>query len=105
MMRKTASGFLREILFLTTAGAGPGPRQNPRCYIIRDRVLWVTHVQNRLIVRLSGRLLHKKNNMALFTRGLTNAAKLGVNTRIGAAVAFYHKNVRVIFFCFQPHAL
>jgi len=31
--------------------------------------------------------------MALFTRGLTNAAKLGVNTRIGAAVAFYHKNV------------
>jgi len=49
--------------------------------------------------------LHKKNNMALFTRGLMNAAKLGVNTRIGAAVAFYHKNVRVIFFCFQPHAL
>ncbi|KAL9968833.1 hypothetical protein ACROYT_G020972 [Oculina patagonica] len=31
--------------------------------------------------------------MALFTRSLRSVARKGVNTRIGAAVAFYHKNV------------
>ena len=46
---------------------------------------------------LPRKLLHKKNNMALFTRGLTKVARSGVNTRIGAAVAFYHKNVRWLF--------
>lgn len=35
--------------------------------------------------------------MALFTRGLTKVARLGVNSRIGAAVACYHKNVRLLF--------
>lgn len=40
------------------------------------------------------KLLHNKQDMALFTRGLTKVARVGVNTRIGAAVACYHKNVR-----------
>lgn len=37
--------------------------------------------------------MHNKRDMALFTRGLTKVARVGVNTRIGAAVACYHKNV------------
>ena len=48
----------------------------------------------RLYRQFVRKVLHKKIVMALFTRGLTNVARLGVNTRIGAAVALYHKNVR-----------
>ena len=37
--------------------------------------------------------------MALFSQSLRNLTRLGVNVRVGTAVASYHKNVSLLFTC------